>query len=53
MKYFDSIMTVQLNQVTNNSGPSNELSNDDEPDLQQILVEEAHQYRLNQKRLLN
>ena len=47
MKYFDSIMTGQLNQVTNNSRPSNELSDDDELDLQQILVEEACQRWLN------
>ena len=45
-------MTGQLNQVTNNPRPSNALSDDDEPDLQQILVEEACQRRLNQKRLL-
>ena len=32
-KYFDSIMTGQLNQVSNNTRPSNELSNDNEPDL--------------------
>ena len=43
MNYFDSIMTGQLNQVTKNSRPSNELSDDDEPDLQQVLIEEAHQ----------
>ena len=43
MKYFDSVMTGQLNEVTNNSRPNNELSDDDEPDLQQILVEEARQ----------
>ena len=52
MKYFNSIMTGQLNSVTNNSRPSNALSYDDEPDLQQILVEEACQCWLNQKRLL-
>ena len=52
MKYFDSIMTGQLNQVTNNSRPSFVLSDDDEPDLQQILVEEARQRRLNRRRLL-
>ena len=52
MKYFDSIMTGQLNQVTNNSRPSNVLSDDDEPDLQQILVEEACQCWSNQKWLL-
>ena len=52
MNYFDSIMTGQLNQVTNNSRPSNELSDDDEPDLQQILVEEACQRRWNWKRVL-
>ena len=33
MKYFDSIMTDQLNQVTNNSRPNNVLSSD----LQQVL----------------
>ena len=52
MKYFDSIMTGQLNLVTNNSRQSNELSDDDEPDLQQILIEEGYQCQLNQKRLL-
>ena len=52
MKYFDSITTGQLNQVTSNSRPSNELSDDYEPDLQQILVEEACKHWLNQKRLL-
>ena len=52
MKYFNSIMTGQLNQVTNNSRPSNALSDDDEPDLQQVLIEEACQRRLNQKRIL-
>ena len=41
MKYFDSNMTGQLNQVTNNSRLSNALSDFDEPNLQQILVEEA------------
>ena len=45
-------MTGQLNQLTNNSRPSNELSDDDEPDLQQILIEEARQRWLNQKSLL-
>ena len=38
---FNSIMTGQLDLVSNNSRPSNELSDDDEPDLQQILIEEA------------
>ena len=38
--------------MTNNSRPSKALSDDDEPDLQQILVEEAYQHQLNQKRLL-
>ena len=33
MNYFDSMMTGELNQVTKNSRPSNELSDDDEPDL--------------------
>ena len=32
MKFFDSIMTGQLNQVTNYSRQSNELSDDDEHD---------------------
>ena len=45
-------MTCQLNQVSNNSRSSNALSDDDEPDLQQTLIEEAHQRWLNQKRLL-
>ena len=45
-------MTRQLNQVSNNSRQSSELSDYDEPDLQQILIEEAHQCHLNQKRLL-
>ena len=45
-------MTGQFNQVTNNSRQSNELSDDDEPDLQQVLIEEACQRRLNQKSLL-
>ena len=45
-------MTGQLNQVSKNSRQSNELSNNDEPDLQQILIEEACQHWLNQKRLL-
>ena len=41
-------MTGQLNQVSNNSRQSNELvSDDDEPDLQQLLIEESHQCRLN------
>ena len=52
MNYFDNIMTGQPHQVSNNSRPSNELSDDDELDLQQILVEEACQRRLNRKRLL-
>ena len=52
MNYFDSIMTGQLNQVTNNSRQSNELSDEDEPDLQQVLIEEARQRRLNRKSLL-
>ena len=45
-------MTGQLNHVTNNSRPSNALNDNDEPGLQQVLVEQAHQYWLNQKRLL-
>ena len=45
-------MTGQLNQVSKNSRQSNELSNNDEPDLQRILIEEACQHWLNQKRLL-
>ena len=53
MKYFDSIMSGQLNQVSNNSRQRNELSDNDEPDLQQLLIEEACQRLLNQKRLLN
>ena len=53
IQFFDSIMTGQLNQVSNNLRPSNEVSVDDEPDLQQILVEEACQRWLNQKMLLN
>ena len=47
MRYFNSIMTGQLNQVISNSRPNNALSDNDEPDLQQILVEEACQYWLN------
>ena len=38
MNFFDSIMTGQLNQVSNNSKQSNEVSDDDEPDSQQILI---------------
>ena len=52
MKFFNSIMTGQLNQVSNKSWQSNELSDDDEPDLQQILIEEARQRWSKQKRLL-
>ena len=52
MKYLDSIMTGQLNQVTNNSRPSNEISDDDEPNLQKVLIEEAHQRQLNRKSIL-
>ena len=52
MKYFYSTMAGQLHQVSNNSRPSNELSDDDEPHLQQVLVDEARQRQLNQKRLL-
>ena len=52
MKFFDSIMTGQLNQVLNNSRQSNELSDDDEPYLQQIFIEEACQHLLNKKMLL-
>ena len=44
MIIFDSIMTGQLNQVSNNSRQSSEFSYDDEPDLQQILIEETHQH---------
>ena len=40
-------MTGHLDQVTNNSRKSNELSDNNEPDLQQTLIEEAHQHRLN------
>ena len=43
MKFFNSIMTGQLNQVSNNSRQSNVLSDDDEPDIQQILIEEPCQ----------
>ena len=43
-------MTSQLNQLTNNSSQSNELSDDDEPSLQQILVKEACQRWSNRKR---
>ena len=35
IKYSDSIMTDQLNQVTHHSKQNNALSDDDEPDLQQ------------------
>ena len=52
VKFFDSIMTGQLNQVSSIARESNKLSDDDEPDLQQILIEEARQRRLNKKRLL-
>ena len=45
-------MTGQLNQVTNNSRPRNKLSDDDEPDLRQVLIEEALQRWLNRKSLL-
>ena len=43
-------MTGQLHQITNNSRPSNAFSDDDEPDLQQILVEEAFQCWSNPKK---
>ena len=36
MKYFNNIMSGQLNHVSNNSRQSNELSYDDERDLQEI-----------------
>ena len=49
MKCFDCIRTGQLNQVSNTSKQSNELSDDDEPDLRQILVEEARQRMFNLK----
>ena len=49
MNYFDSI---QLNQVTNNSRQTNELSDDYESDLQQVLIKEARQRRLNRKSIL-
>ena len=49
MKYFDNIMTGQLNQVINNSRPSNALSNDDEPDLQQIRLLNLKQTKLKYK----
>ena len=45
-------MTGELNQLTNNSRPSNESSDDDEPDLQKVFIEEACQHLLNQKSLL-
>ena len=35
MKFFDSNMTVHFDQVTKNSRPSNDLSDDNEPDLRQ------------------
>ena len=52
MKFFDSIINGQLDQVSNNSRPSNDISDDNELDLQQILIEEACQCWLNQIRLI-
>ena len=52
MNYFDNIMIGQLNQVTNNSRPSNKFSDDDASDLQKDPIKEACQHRLNQKSLL-
>ena len=52
MKFFDSIINGQLDQVSNNSRPSNDISDDNELDLQQILIEEARQRRLNRKSIL-
>ena len=46
MKYFDSVKAGQLNQLTNNLRPSNEISDDDEPGLQQVLIKEARQRQL-------
>ena len=40
MNFFDSIMTGQLNQASNNTRPSNKLRDDNEPNVQQILIEE-------------
>ena len=45
-------MTGHIDQVSNNSRPNNELSDDNEPNLQQILFEEARQRQLNRKMLL-
>ena len=45
-------MTGHIDQVCNNSRPNNELSDDNEPNLQQILFEEARQRQLNRKMLL-
>ena len=47
MNLFDNIKTCQLNQASHDSRPSNKLSDDEEPDLQQILIEKVHQCRLN------
>ena len=38
-------MTGHLHQVTKNLKPRNELSDDNESDLEQILIEEACQRR--------
>ena len=41
MKVFDSIMTGQLDELSNNLMPSKELSDDYEPGIHQILIEES------------
>ena len=46
MKYFNGHMTGHLDQVTDNSRPSNASSDDDELDVQQIISEEALQLQL-------
>ena len=38
-------MTGHLDQVSNNVRASNELSGDNKPDLQHILIEEAYKYQ--------
>ena len=43
MKGFHSITTGHLDMGFNNSRSSNELSYDDQLELQQTLIEEAHQ----------
>ena len=42
-------MTSQLDQIFDYSRPSNELSDDNELDLQQILMEEARQHPVYNK----